>query len=414
MRNIICIFLVLILGGINCFALESNNLFPYEVKASSYLSQNDFVMKDNYHPYYVVDDNPKTAWVEGVSGDGIGEYIIMYDKFPKDNTIVISIRNGYQKSEELFYKNNRVKDLEIKLTSGTMNKPKLTSLNFTLRDEMGWQQLNIQPLEDCWAITFIIKSVYKGTKYEDTCLSDIKITFENPSLIDAKSQETLKNQYTNWFDERSKKASFFNNLPKDYPFKAYRRTSYQKNINIDSSPLLDMEYFSKVLKNEKLNNFIVSPIGINYRKMLDVENYTKKSICSISSKNKFYTPTVFTENIFLDVGQYVNLANLEIKPNQYKVKPGETIQRVLYVGNTIRAIDWSLLPESGTEYLITRNYYDDKGQLIYVKGQFNGEDGECYNDALFEWDNGKIIRIFWFFAQWGNNGGLDVELAVYE
>lgn len=408
------ILFIFIILGINCYALNSDLIYPRKIEASSYLFKNDFIVKDNYHPYYIIDDNPNTAWVEGVSGDGIGEYIIMFISLPKNVNTSILIKNGYQKNIDLFYKNNRVKELEIEFVSGTANNPNSISHAYFLKDEMGWQQIDIKPEEDVWGINFIIRSVYKGTKYEDTCISDIKITFEDLSLIDVKSQETLRTQYTNWFLTRSKKAAFFSNLPKNYPFKAYKKTNYKKNIKEDSCPILDLEYYNRVLENEKLDKFISSPLGRNYLKMLKNEGFTEKNTCNINFKSTLYTPDILSENYLLNVNQYVNLSNLLIKPSSFKPKVGDKYQKVLYIGKNIRAIDWYKRINADFDRLLCRYFYDDTGRLIFIKGEFAGEDGECSNDALFVWNDGKITEIYWFYVQWANEGGLDIQMTVYE
>ena len=60
-----------------------------------------------YSACRLFDKDVTTAWVEGVKGDGIGEYVLIV----QENTFPgkIHINNGYQKSESLFFKNCRPK-----------------------------------------------------------------------------------------------------------------------------------------------------------------------------------------------------------------------------------------------------------------------------------------------------------------
>ena len=46
-------------------------------EASSFLKSNWNKYNENYHPNYVLDDDPKTAWVEGVDGDGEGQLLTL-------------------------------------------------------------------------------------------------------------------------------------------------------------------------------------------------------------------------------------------------------------------------------------------------------------------------------------------------
>lgn len=66
-----------------------------------------------YSAYRLFDKNMTTAWVEGVKGNGIGEYILIGQK--KTLPDKIHINNGYQKTESLYYKNSRPKTLKLSL-----------------------------------------------------------------------------------------------------------------------------------------------------------------------------------------------------------------------------------------------------------------------------------------------------------
>ncbi len=66
-----------------------------------------------YSACRLFDKDVTTAWVEGAKGDGIGEYVLIGQKntFPDK----IHINNGYQKTESLYFKNGRPKTLKISL-----------------------------------------------------------------------------------------------------------------------------------------------------------------------------------------------------------------------------------------------------------------------------------------------------------
>ena len=396
-----------------CFTLNNDYLYPRDIGASSYLLKNNYLVKDNYHPYYVLDDNPNTAWVEGSSGDGIGEYIILYCNLPKGKDISILVRNGYQKTEELFYQNNRVKEIDVRLISGTTDDPKIISHTYSLKDEMGWQQLAISPEEDSWEISFTIKSIYKGTKYNDTCISDIKIPLENLGFIDRNSQNELQDKYNKWFTARSKKAAFFKNLPKNYPFKQYQRTKYKKHIEGNPSSS-DIEFFAKLFNNLRLKRFVSSPKGIKCINILESKTFNREERCNISSKIDFYLPEVLSENIFLDINEYISLSNLTIINDKSKPRKDDVIIKKMNIGKNATLIDWRILLENNYERLISRYYYDKEGRLFFIKGQYSVDDGEDRNDALFIWKGEKITEIYWFYICADNNGGLDVEMTVYE
>ena len=84
------------------------------------------------------------------------------------------------------------------------------------------------------------------------------------------------------------------------------------------------------------------------------------------------------------------------------------------IGKNATLIDWRILLENNYERLISRYYYDKEGRLFFIKGQYSVDDGEDRNDALFIWKGEKITEIYWFYICADNNGGLDVEMTVYE
>jgi len=61
----------------------------------------------------------KTAWIEGVKGYGIGEYIIYHFRQTAPRITKIIIANGYVKSHKTWLENSRVKKLKLYID----NKP---------------------------------------------------------------------------------------------------------------------------------------------------------------------------------------------------------------------------------------------------------------------------------------------------
>ena len=114
-----------------------------------------------------------TAWVEGVEGNGEGEYIkyAFPGTCPRITTVLI--HNGYVKNWEVWYDNARVKRLLM-----YYNDEPYAILN--LHDTMGLQSFDVGVLgyEDkdsapAWSIKFEILEVYPGKKYEDTAITEI-------------------------------------------------------------------------------------------------------------------------------------------------------------------------------------------------------------------------------------------------
>jgi hypothetical protein len=113
------------------------------------------------------DDNPGTAWVEGKDDYGIGEYIEFKGYLYANG---IAILNGLQKNKTVFDANSRVKKIKV-----TINGKENCIVE--LEDKMGIQifiPLGYESgAEGENFIRFEILEVYPGTKYKDTCISEI-------------------------------------------------------------------------------------------------------------------------------------------------------------------------------------------------------------------------------------------------
>ena len=167
-------------------------LYSDSVDASSFLwgDWNRFI--ENYHPNYVADDDPKSAWVEGDAGSGAGQWVRLQVTPLEGTTVVrLKIRNGYQKSKPLFAANARAKEVLVRLL------PSKTEARAVLADQDGWQELTVtQPSGPMRAVEVQVKSVYEGTKYKDLCISDVQVfatstTPDNPGFEKSKKKELL-------------------------------------------------------------------------------------------------------------------------------------------------------------------------------------------------------------------------------
>lgn len=133
----------------------------------------------SYAAHNAHDLSYKTAWVEGASGYGIGEYLIY--SFPPTNPRItkIIIVNGYAKSKKAWSENSRVKVLKM-----YVNEKPFAVLN--LEDTRREQAFAFEPIGNSdradwnrlksgasWTMKFEIVDIYKGEKYDDTAITEI-------------------------------------------------------------------------------------------------------------------------------------------------------------------------------------------------------------------------------------------------
>ena len=136
----------------------------YKIKASSSLG-------DSYKAEFANDLSYKTAWVEGKKDEGIGEYLEYYFKNDSPRITEIIISNGYMKSEETWKNNNRVKKLKLYVNGvpfGILNLKDSRTDQYFAVGTLGHNKNGTDLI-----LKFEILEVYKGSKYNDTAITEI-------------------------------------------------------------------------------------------------------------------------------------------------------------------------------------------------------------------------------------------------
>ncbi|MQY77287.1 MAG: hypothetical protein GH155_06635 [Spirochaeta sp.] len=163
---------------------------------------------------HIIDKDVKTAWVEGVKGDGIGEYILIVTP---EETRTINIYSGYGQNLSLFNKNNRPQKLRLSYYLGVEDAfqdqyySHYKAVKYedeyviTLQDSIALQHFDFpfrelerltafkkrcledfknagyrkdmpappEPPQVRWILKIEILAVYQGSKWDDTCISEI-------------------------------------------------------------------------------------------------------------------------------------------------------------------------------------------------------------------------------------------------
>ncbi len=132
----------------------------YKISASSSLK--------NYDPELAFDGDNSTAWVEGVKGNGIGQWI-KFEFTESLNLNEIKIVPGYDKYKEnvgdLWVLNNQLKEISLTFSDGSTQ-------DFSIQEGNRFQKLSLKPV-NTKSVTITVKAVYKGSKWDDTAISEI-------------------------------------------------------------------------------------------------------------------------------------------------------------------------------------------------------------------------------------------------
>lgn len=173
---------------------KDNDFFVYSnknvnISTSSYLSSGN----SKYRAENMMDGDSKTVWAEGVKDFGFKEWVkisINFDKIFVPYYLIIY--SGHGKNYDLFKKNNRIKTIVMRRynpcgtseQSYTKRFPVTYFFRYSFEDKPGYHVLPIGDvyMEGCPGkpieITLYIESVYPGSMYDDTCISELQVLGE--------------------------------------------------------------------------------------------------------------------------------------------------------------------------------------------------------------------------------------------
>ncbi len=191
-------------------------LFAESATASSFLESNWNKYTENYHPNYALDRNPATAWVEGVEGNGEGQWIeIPLSSLRSARAVKLHIWNGYQKSGKLLAANAAPKGIVVEARYRGATVGSLTS---ALNATAGAQELIIPVQGGLDAVRLTIASVTPGKTYKDTCISDIQVFVDSDVAYNPTFETAKHSRLQAWVGERVTTAQYFAAQPPEYPF----------------------------------------------------------------------------------------------------------------------------------------------------------------------------------------------------
>ena len=135
---------------------------------SSYLKETIRGITTEYKVENLCNFAVETPWVENVKGDGIGEGFTIQNGFPHEIAYpYLLIMNGYisYQKPHLYKMNNRIKKIKVTGVKSGVSKV------LDVLDTPHPQTVDISFIKDIEDIRVEIAEVYKGTKYDDTCIN---------------------------------------------------------------------------------------------------------------------------------------------------------------------------------------------------------------------------------------------------
>lgn len=142
-----------------------------EIEIESYEASSTLLAENyDYSVKNVFDQNCNTCWVEGAEDDGLGQSITVHFK----NKVKINhlfIVNGISKTNELYLKNNRLKQAILTFDDGNQEIINIEDI-YNQKQEISFATHETQ------SVTISIKEVYRGSKYQDTCISELGYSYQ--------------------------------------------------------------------------------------------------------------------------------------------------------------------------------------------------------------------------------------------
>jgi len=195
----------------------------------------DSKVPDRYSPRKMFDASLETCWAIGNGGPGVKVMLAV-----PDNLSALEIVNGFAKSKDLFDKNNRVDNIRVRLYVGFSLPAMVTetyargydlypvseSLRLHLRDTSSRQRIELpfqwavilnkyanlrmtlpeQPVMEGYFLQLEIIDVYKGSKWNDTCISELSWIRQSKPIQLAKKAYTNKDGSALLIDTETEKA----------------------------------------------------------------------------------------------------------------------------------------------------------------------------------------------------------------
>lgn len=183
-------FMVFLLFGSIVLLRGESSEVKIEYIRSNYFVLDEYKYPGKYGPINAIDGDLTTCLAEGADDSKIEFEVQFAESITIDQ---INIANGYAKIKDLFLNNNRMKTVYFYYSDE--NDKLVLEEKHVLLDQQEYQSIKFKEVK----INNILLSchyVYPGTKFNDTCISEIKF-YHKGKEIKIGNIEQLRKEYLN-------------------------------------------------------------------------------------------------------------------------------------------------------------------------------------------------------------------------
>jgi hypothetical protein len=159
-----CSLLFLSTVALGSIDAEARPIRAAGVSASSYLVS---ASGEAYEVKHIADGKQETAWIEGEDGSGLGSWVKI-DLGASKRITGLQFWNGYWITADFWSRHNRAKEVEVELSDGGKH-------TFDLKDEMVPETVRFPAPVDTTSVNIRIKSVHRGSTFNDTAFAEIRV-----------------------------------------------------------------------------------------------------------------------------------------------------------------------------------------------------------------------------------------------
>lgn len=287
------------------------------ISATSELVEGQFDGRYLYPPINILDGDLSTVWCEAdEKGSGIGESItIEFEEAVSFDEI--QIVNGFV-YKNLYKQNNRFAEIQLTQVAGEHFQQKKYKLQDNTED---YQSIKFELLQTAQTLTIKLTDIYRGTKFDDTCLGDIRLMYKGKQIpiqnvsqikkIQEENSKLLLNSDNKNFEEKFASLIKYDNEQKSLPlyllsdkgkakiiifFKNASRKDAQIKYILDVDYIKDnVWYISSEKKwNDGTKYYTLSEYKIHEQKIIDYVEVNTTILVKISGDDIYLNGVHYT------------------------------------------------------------------------------------------------------------------------